>query len=242
MAPCPTGLVCTLSTHFPAESLLASEEELTDWHSFDGRDTMSLEAFTSTELITDAGMPASKELEAKIQALNWPGLQRLWASVKRGDTPDWEAGRAFEYLVLRAFEVEHTEEEPVGVRYPYEVNLFDEKVEEIDGAVHLPGISFLVESKDWKDNVPIGPIAKMRNQLLRRPSGTVGVLFSQRGFTSSAVALAHFTLPQAVLLWTGPELDLALEGRTMARYLRLKYRICIEDGIPDYDIREASIP
>ena len=187
-------------------------------------------------------MPTPKELETKIKRLRWPGLQNLWASIKQGDTPGWEAGEAFEYLVLRTFELEHSEEEPVGVRYPYEVNLFDEKVEEIDGAVHLPGMSFLVESKDWKDNVPIGPIAKMRNQLLRRPAGTVGVLFSQRGFTPSAVALAHFTLPQAVLLWTGPELDLAFSERAMARYPRLKYRVCVEDGIPDYDIREASIP
>jgi hypothetical protein len=69
----------------------------------------------------------------------------------------------------------------------------------------------------------------------------VGLLFAQRGFTTSAVMLAHFTLPQAVLLWTGPELDLAFSEEAMCRYLRLKYRICVEDGMPDYDIREASI-
>jgi hypothetical protein len=32
------------------------------------------------------------------------------------------------------------------------------------------------------------------------------VLFAQRGFTPSAVALAHFTLPQAILLWTEPDM------------------------------------
>jgi hypothetical protein len=187
-------------------------------------------------------MATPKECEAKIKKLRWPGLKNLWTGIKNGDTPGWDAGEAFEYLVLRAFEQEHTKAEPVSVRYPYDVNLFDEKVEEIDGAVHLPGLSILVESKDWDGNVPIGPIAKMRNQLLRRPAGTVGVLFAQRGFTPSAVALAHFTLPQAILLWTGPEFELALSEETMCRYLRLKYRICIEAGIPDYDIREETIP
>jgi hypothetical protein len=187
-------------------------------------------------------MPTPQELESKIKKLGWPGIQKLWTSIKKADTPGWEPGEAFEYMVLRAFELEGSREHPVTVRYPFDVNLFDEQVEEIDGAVHLPGMSFLVESKDWDGNVPIGPIAKMRNQLLRRPAGTVGVLFAQRGFTPSAVALAHFTLPQAVLLWTGPELDLALSEKAMVDSLRLKYRICVEEGIPDYNILEASIP
>ncbi|HEV3438665.1 MAG TPA: hypothetical protein VG122_14970 [Gemmata sp.] len=187
-------------------------------------------------------MPTPKELEAKIKRLRWPGLRSLWSAIKNGDTPGWEAGEAFEYLVLRAFELENSATEPVSVRYPYDVTLFDEKVEEIDGVVHLQGLSFLVESKDWGVNVPIGPIAKMRNQLLRRPAGTVGVLFAVLGFTPSAEALAHFTLPQAILLWTGPELELALSEEKMCQYLRLKYRICIEEGFPNYDIREASIP
>jgi hypothetical protein len=72
------------------------------------------------------------------------------------------------------------------VRYPYEVSLFGEKVEEIDGAVHLPGLSCLVESKDWGKNVAIGPIVKMRSQLLRRPGGTIGLMFSMKTFTKPA--------------------------------------------------------
>jgi hypothetical protein len=48
-----------------------------------------------------------------------------------------EGGEAFEYLVIRAFEIDPLE--PATVRYPYEVSLFGEKVEEIDGAVHSAG-------------------------------------------------------------------------------------------------------
>ena len=77
-------------------------------------------------------MPTPKELETKIKRLRWPGLKNLWSAIKKGDTPGWEAGKAFEYLVLRAFELEHTTREPVSVRYPYSVTLFDEKVEEIE--------------------------------------------------------------------------------------------------------------
>src|SRR5207302_6176492 len=104
---------------------------------------------------------------------------------------------ALEYLVIRAFELDP--DEKVTVRYPYEVSLFGEKVEEIDGAVHLPGLSCLVESKDWGKNVAIGPIVKMRSQLLRRPAGTLGLMFSSHKYTTPANYLAHFMMPQAVL-------------------------------------------
>jgi hypothetical protein len=59
-------------------------------------------------------------------------------------------------------------------------------VEEIDGAIHLPGLSCLVESKDWEKNVAIGPIVTMRSQLLRRPAGTIGLMFSRKTFTRPA--------------------------------------------------------
>ena len=143
-------------------------------------------------------------------------------------------------MVIRAFELDP--DEPATVRYPYEVSLFDEKVEEIDGAVHVPGLSCLVESKDWGRNVAIGPLVKMRSQLLRRPAGTLGLMFSRKAFTKPAIYLAHFTMPQAVLLWSGFDLQFAMEAGKICQFLRLKHRVCCEDGIPDYDLRERSIP
>lgn len=185
-------------------------------------------------------MPTPAELEAKIALLDWGGLRDLWSAIKAGNTPGWEEGEAFEYLVLRAFQLDNHEN--ALVRYPYAVSLFREKVEEIDGAVHLAGLSCLVESKDWGKNVAIGPIAKMRGQLLRRPAGTVGVMFAKKDFTQPAIYLAHFSMPQAILLWSGDELSKALEEETVCEYLRLKHRICVENAIPDYDIREGGIP
>jgi hypothetical protein len=91
-------------------------------------------------------MATPQELEAKIKQLDWDGLRSLWIDIQAGNTPDWEEGEALEYLVLRAFELDPSK--PV-VRYPYVVSLFGETVEEIDGAVHLPGLACLVESKDW---------------------------------------------------------------------------------------------
>ena len=58
-------------------------------------------------------------------------------------TPDWDSGKAFEYLILRAFELEGA-----SVQYPYRISMQDEIVEQIDGAIHADGISAIVESKD----------------------------------------------------------------------------------------------
>jgi hypothetical protein len=183
-------------------------------------------------------MATPAELEAKIKLLDWNGLRALWKAIQAGKPPGWEGGEALEYLVIRAFEIDPVE--PATVRYPYEVSLFGEKVEEIDGAVHLPGLSCLVESKDWGKNVAIGPLVKMRSQLLRRPAGTIGLMFSKKTFTNPAKYLAHFTMPQAVLLWSGFDLQIAWDEGRICPFLRLKHRVCCENGIPDYDLRERT--
>jgi hypothetical protein len=146
-------------------------------------------------------------------------------------SPAWANGKAFEYLVIRAFEVEGAR-----VRYPFRVSLDGEQVEQIDGAVYVPGISALVESKDRGDRANVEPIAKLRNQLLRRPAGTIGMVFSRHGFTDPALTLAQFLAPQSVLLWHGKEIDLALCKAGMIEGMLLKHRYCIETGIPDYNL------
>lgn len=182
-------------------------------------------------------MATAEDYKNMIEALQWEGLRALWEAIEqRSTTPQWEAGKAFEYLVLRAFQLDGAE-----IKWPYRVQLFGEEVEQIDGAVHCAGLSCLVESKDLTENVAIGPIAKLRNQLLRRPAGTVGLVFSRTGFTYPVRLLLPFSLPQTILLWSGPEIRYALEHEKICELLWLKYRVCVEDGLPDYDIRERDI-
>ena len=179
------------------------------------------------------------QYEEKIQALQWDGLRSLWTQLNQRNTPGWDAGKAFEYLVLRAFELDGAD-----VRYPYSVRLFEEEVEQIDGAIHCLGLSCLVESKDYADktNVDIAPIAKLRNQLLRRPSSTIGAVFSRTRFTKPAYHLSSFSLPQTILLWNGKEIRYALEQEVICELLVLKYRICVENGLPYYDVTARDIP
>lgn len=44
-------------------------------------------------------VPTCEEYETKILALEWPDLLALWDGIKVRDTPEWAAGKAFEYLV-----------------------------------------------------------------------------------------------------------------------------------------------
>ncbi|OWK45011.1 hypothetical protein FRUB_01342 [Fimbriiglobus ruber] len=99
----------------------------------------------------------------------------------------------------------------------------------------------LVESKDEDGNIAIAPIAKLRNQLLRRPAGTFGMVFSSRGFTEPAIQLAHFALPQSILLWTGTQVEYALDNRNICTLCEQKYRMCVDYGLLDFDVTTGAI-
>lgn len=182
-------------------------------------------------------MVTESEYQQKIRAFKWSGLSKLWNAVKKGDTPGWDSGRAFEYLILRAFELDGAE-----VRWPYNVEQNGVIIEQIDGVVYVDGISCLIECKDRsrqkgrKENINFEPIAKMRNQLMKRPSTVIGCIFSSGGFTRAAFILANFIHPQTILLWNGDEVTYCLEKKIFSEPLVGKYRKSVELGIYDYDI------
>jgi hypothetical protein len=181
-------------------------------------------------------MTTPEEYEKEIKTYKWPKLRQLWKAIKKQDTPNWEPGKAFEYMILQAMRLNGGE-----IRWPYSVPLFGEEVEQIDGSVRFDSLYALVECKDENANIAIGPIAKLRNQLLRRPAGTIGLLFSSKEFTEPAVQLAYFTLPQPILLWTGPEVEFALEKKKLLALCQVKYRACVDYGIPDFDVISGAV-
>jgi hypothetical protein len=105
-------------------------------------------------------MPTEVDYQQRIAAYTYPQLLELWAQVQAGETPGWNPGKAFEYLAIRAFELEGA-----AVSYPFSVNLGGTVVEQIDGAVYSDGLSCLVECKDQEGNLAIDPVAKLRNQM-----------------------------------------------------------------------------
>src|SRR3954467_2820051 len=128
-------------------------------------------------------MADNPELVTQIKLLDWAGVRQLWSEVQAG-TDVWDPGKAFEYLILRAFDLDGA-----VVEWPYSARLQRETVEQIDGVVLVHGLTCLVESKSTAEAVNIEPIAKLRNQLLRRHSAAIGILFSRSGFTDPALTL-----------------------------------------------------
>lgn len=179
-------------------------------------------------------MPTANGYEKRISAFQWDDLLKFWESIEAGETPGWEPGKAFEYLVLRAFQLDGAE-----VRFPYRVKLYETEVEQIDGAVHYAGLSCLVERSA---DVDLAPIAKLRNQLMRRPGGTIGLIFSSKDFTAPAIILAQFSHPQSILLWKKADVEYGVQNKAMSRLLLSKYRHCVEYGLVDYYPGQEELP
>ena len=176
-------------------------------------------------------MTTNAEYQARIQTFDRSRLLTLWDHIQRNETPDWEPGKALEYLVIRAFELENAE-----VAYPFSVQMGGTIVEQIDGAVHTNGLSCLVECKDQAGNVNIDPIAKLKNQLSRRPSGVIGLMFSSTSFTEATVYLSQYNMNQAVLLWDREDINYGITQQFMCRGLFKKYWYCVQSGQPDYSL------
>lgn len=183
--------------------------------------------------------PSEKDLEyiQRAEAMSWPDLTALWKLIKVGKTPDWEGGKAFEHLVIRAFKLNGLEAE-----YPYDVPPGGKPIEQIDGLVHLQAHTFLMECKD-KDAVDIEAIAKLRNQLLRRPETTLGCVFTTGEFTAPALIITDFSVPHRILLWSEREIEGCLKQENFGAVLLTKYRhLCkygLTDHSPNYKEREV---
>lgn len=188
-------------------------------------------------------MATSEEYEYKIQDLNYEGLEELWKN-KVEDTLDeeyWNSGKLFEYLIIRAFEIEITEiskkhgrllgdvSYPFNVTYPY-VGIDDNTIlEQIDGAVRFESYHALIECKDYKTSkIKVEPLAKMRSQLMRRHSGLFGMFFTMTELTEPAQIQAQFMSPQLILLWSKEDIDYCLKNHCFLDCMKWKYKVAVE--------------
>jgi len=181
-------------------------------------------------------MPTAAQYEKQIRSLRRPGLLALWRQIKAGTTPGWDPGKALEYLVVRAFELEKA-----TVVYPYEVRDGRLTIEQIDGVVYLDHLTCLLESKDRGKPLDHDPLADLRDQLQRRPPSVIGCCASASGFTLNARKRAVLAAPQRILLWEATEIEYALTKGRMCRGLHAKYRHCVERAMPDFNIEAAKI-
>ena len=176
------------------------------------------------------------DYEKLIRGMNGADMGELYADIQAHNTPGWARGKAFEYLVPRLFDLDKAR-----VRWPYESKIGGQIVEQIDGAIVASGLHCLIESKDEKEPLAIAPVAKMRNQLLRRPAATIGMIFSTSGYTEPAQLLTNYLGSHTILLWHPQEVDLAIQRKQILPLLKFKYTACVEDGIHDADATTPGI-
>ena len=162
--------------------------------------------------------------------MGWSELREMWDKIQKGTATGWDPGKAFEYLIPRAFQLDGAR-----IKWPYRIALYEEIVEQIDGVVEAAGLYCLLENKDWNKAISIDPIAILRNQLQRRPAATIGMVFSRSGYTDAALLLARYLSGQTILLWHPGEITLALVKEKIVPLLTAKYRACVESGVPDAD-------
>lgn len=70
-------------------------------------------------------MTTDAEYQARIISYDWDNLMRLWSEIKtKSNSNFWDAGKALEYLILRAFQLDGAE-----VAWPNTVKIQDKIVE-----------------------------------------------------------------------------------------------------------------
>lgn len=172
-------------------------------------------------------MASEIEYRKRIRSYGRIGLGRLWRKKQRNQIGNefWASGKLLEYIILRAFELEGAE-----VTYPYSVDLQGEEVEQIDGAIKIDSLYSLIECKDYSHNpINIAPLAKLRNQLLRRHASLFGMFFSMSDYTSPAESLVQFMAPQMIILWSKEDIEYCMKRRCFVKCFRQKYKKAIEN-------------
>jgi len=174
------------------------------------------------------------EYRQRISRLDIGDLRRMWEVLcSRDNLPGWPPGRALEYLVLRAFQLEGAE-----VTWPYEVRRNGVLLEQVDGAVYCDGLTCLIETKAHSEPIDFLAISRMKTRLLRRPRTVIGAVFGIGEFSRAAILLTENLPPPDVLLWRGRELAWALQRQAMREGLNRKMRHAIEEGFADFDLIE----
>jgi len=167
------------------------------------------------------------KLKQRAQTMGWPEMQALWGDISGDAVSEWNPGKAFEYLIVRGFELSG-----LRVEYPFEVRSNRQAIEQIDGMAYLDNTPFLIECKD-KNGVDIEAIAKLHSQLLRRPPTTLGCVLSSSSFTKPALLLAGYMIPYRILLWTSFDIGRAITSQNFREVFQHKYEWICKNGLID---------
>ena len=173
--------------------------------------------------------PAEQKMVNTIRSFNKQKLKKFWQQIKSGNALGWSSGKALEYMLVRAFDLEGAE-----VVYPFN-NFVLTSQEQFDGYVFVKelGAGFLIECKEWKDKVSFDELAKLHGRLTYRMPSTYGIFLSKSGFTPSAVELMFMMHPHNVLLWSYSEIDECFKNFKFMKALKYKFQYAMITANPN---------
>jgi hypothetical protein len=61
------------------------------------------------------------DCEQTIQTMGWADLRDMWDKIQKGNVTGWDSGKAFEYLIPRAFQLDGAR-----IKWPYRISLHEE--------------------------------------------------------------------------------------------------------------------
>lgn len=162
-----------------------------------------------------------------VQGYDWIMLKKFWQKIKNGTT-GWSEGKALEYMLVRAFDLEGAE-----VVYPYNNVVFNAQ-EQLDGFIFIKeiGVGFIIECKDWKNNVAFDELAKLHGRLTYRMASTYGLFLSRSGYSPSAIEMMYMLHPHRILLWSFDEIDECFKKHKFIKALKYKYQYAMVTADP----------
>jgi hypothetical protein len=195
-------------------------------------------------------MASNLELENRIQAYDWPMLRSFWDEIKNNNTanltPSWASGKAFEYFIIRCFELSGCE-----VVYAFDVTNRqagiknnNKSFQQIDGIVYLTiNFPFVIEAKNEAGNAKEADIDKLIGRLGQRPPQTMGCFFDTKGYSDGVLFQLLSKPNKNLLLWEKLDIDFLFSDANfqnnqpiinIADILRAKWKFFVERMNPYY--------
>ncbi len=182
------------------------------------------------------------------EAKDWDELSEIWSallppldddaerfvpSFRGNELTPHQAGSVFERWIVEAFRLDGAD-----VDAPYVVTMTTSRrpMEQIDGLVRSHWQAFIIESKNWAKDVDFAPIARLNEQVQRRPPSTLGLVFSSKGFTSACIDLVAMIRPLRILLFDRLDLEHVVRERNMVIALQTKWHLAVKYGKPSLPV------
>lgn len=173
---------------------------------------MRMEAESASRRERQARDAEMQKARARASALR--DIARAMSGLLKWQAEPHARGREFEKQLTRLFELSE-----IQVTEPFRL-----ANEQIDGAVHFDGHTYLVEARWWAEALEHKDVADLFVKISERPVGTRGMYISASGFTKGCVEVcANAHIP--ALFTTLEDILLCLESeRPLAGMLVKKYQ------------------